>query len=48
MGEAVAAGVGAVGRDWRKALGPVPLEELQDPVLGAAWREHQGGAAPVP
>jgi hypothetical protein len=28
--------------DWRNALGPVPLEELRDLVLGSAWREHQG------
>ena len=28
--------------DWRNALGPVPLEELRDLVLGQAWREHQG------
>jgi hypothetical protein len=27
--------------DWRSALGPVPLEELRDLVLGSAWREHQ-------
>ena len=31
--------------DWRNALGPVPLEELRDLVLGSAWREHPGGAA---
>ena len=27
--------------DWRKALGPAPLEELQDIVLGAAAGEHR-------
>ena len=27
--------------DWRNALGPEPLEELQDIVLRAAWQEHQ-------
>ena len=27
--------------DWRNALGPEPLEELQAVVLGAAWREHE-------
>lgn len=27
--------------DWRNALGPGPLEELQDIVLRAAWREHE-------
>jgi len=32
--------------DWRNALGPVPLEELRDLVLGAAWREHQGAGCP--
>ena len=32
--------------DWRNALGPVPLEELRDLVLGSAWREHQGGGCP--
>jgi hypothetical protein len=32
--------------DWRKALGPVPLEELRDLVLGSAWREHQDGGCP--
>jgi hypothetical protein len=26
--------------DWRNALGPEPLEELQDIVLGASQREH--------
>ena len=31
--------------DWRNALGPAPLEELRDAVLGSAWREHQAGAA---
>ena len=33
--------------DWRNALGPVPLEELRDLVLGSAWREHQERAAPA-
>ena len=28
-------------RDWRNALGPGPLEELQAIVLGASWQEHQ-------
>jgi hypothetical protein len=32
--------------DWRNALGPVPLEELRDLVLGSAWREHQGRGCP--
>jgi hypothetical protein len=32
--------------DWRSALGPVPLEELRDLVLGQAWREHAGGGCP--
>jgi Insertion element 4 transposase N-terminal len=32
--------------DWRSALGPVPLEELRDLVLGAAWREHAGEGCP--
>jgi hypothetical protein len=27
--------------DWRNALGPEPLEELQDIVLGASWQEHR-------
>jgi hypothetical protein len=27
--------------DWRNALGPEPLEELQAIVLRAAWREHE-------
>ncbi len=26
--------------DWRNALGPEPLEELQDVVLRASWAEH--------
>ena len=33
--------------DWRNALGPVPLEELRDLVLGSAWREHQDRGCPV-
>jgi hypothetical protein len=32
--------------DWRNALGPGPLEELRDVVLGQAWREHQGQGCP--
>jgi hypothetical protein len=32
--------------DWRSALGPVPLEELRDLVLGASWREHRGEGCP--
>jgi hypothetical protein len=28
-------------RDWRNALGPEPLEELQAIVLEASWREHE-------
>src|SRR5260370_6530781 len=32
--------------DWRNALGPGPLEELRDLVLGPAWREHQGRGWP--
>jgi hypothetical protein len=28
--------------DWRKALGPAPLEELQAAVLAAAGKEHAG------
>ena len=28
---------------WRNALGPAPLEELRDAVLGSAWQEHQAG-----
>ena len=27
--------------DWRNALGPEPLEELQDIVLRASWAEHE-------
>ncbi len=27
--------------DWRNALGPQPLEELQDIVLRASWAEHE-------
>jgi hypothetical protein len=27
--------------DWRQALGPEPLEELQDVVLCASWHEHE-------
>jgi hypothetical protein len=37
---------GRAAGDWRNALGPVPLEELRDLVLGSAWREHQGGGCP--
>jgi hypothetical protein len=32
--------------DWRRALGPVPLEELRDLVLGRAWREHRERGCP--
>ena len=32
--------------DWRNALGPVPVEELRDLVLGSAWRGHQGAGCP--
>jgi hypothetical protein len=32
--------------DWRNALGPVPLEELRDLVLGSAWRGHQEQGCP--
>ena len=32
--------------DWRNALGPAPLEELRDAVLGPAWQEHQGPGCP--
>ena len=27
--------------DWRNALGPEPLEELQAIVLRASWQEHE-------
>src|ERR1035438_2750505 len=37
---------GRAAGDWRHALGPVPLEELRDLVLGSAWREHAGGGCP--
>ena len=37
---------GRAAGDWRNALGPVPLEELRDLVLGSAWREHAGGGCP--
>ena len=36
---------GRAAGDWRNALGPVPLEELRDLVLGLAWREHPGGVS---
>ena len=32
--------------DWRNALGPVPLAELRDLVLGRAWRERQERGCP--
>lgn len=32
--------------DWRNALGPAPLQELRDLVLGQAWQEHQGAGCP--
>jgi len=31
---------------WRDALGPAPLEELRDTVLGASWRRHQDEGCP--
>jgi hypothetical protein len=31
---------------WRSALGPVPLEELRDSVLGAAWHRHRSEGCP--
>ncbi|MGH3401867.1 MAG: hypothetical protein ACRDRJ_04995 [Streptosporangiaceae bacterium] len=34
--------------DWRKALGPAPLEELPGTVLAAAAGEHAGRGRPVP
>ena len=34
-------------RDWRKALGPRPLEELRAAVLGAARDEHRDGPPPL-
>ena len=34
--------------DWRKALGPVPLEELQAAVLAAARGEHEPAGRAVP
>ena len=37
---------GRAAGDWRNALGPVPLEELRDLVLGSAWRGHQGAGCP--
>jgi hypothetical protein len=37
---------GRAAGDWRNALGPAPLEELRDLVLGSAWREHQGAGCP--
>jgi hypothetical protein len=32
--------------DWRNALGPVPLQELRDLVLGSAWLEHRERGCP--
>jgi hypothetical protein len=32
--------------DWRAALGPAPLEELRDLVLGSSWREHDERGCP--
>ena len=32
--------------NWRNALGPVPLEELRDTVLGSAWAGHRGQGCP--
>jgi hypothetical protein len=37
---------GRAAGDWRNALGPGPLEELRDLVLGPAWREHQEHGCP--
>jgi len=37
---------GRAAGDWRNALGPVPLEELRDLVLGSAWREHRDQGCP--
>ena len=34
--------------DWRNALGPVPLEELRDLVLGWPGGSTRGVAAPAP
>jgi hypothetical protein len=34
-------------RDWRKALGPAPLEELRAAVLGAARGEHREDSPPL-
>lgn len=34
-------------RDWRKALGPAPLEELRAAVLGAARGEHRENSPPL-
>jgi hypothetical protein len=33
--------------DWRNALGPAPLGELRDAVLGGSWQEHQGPGCPA-
>jgi hypothetical protein len=32
--------------NWRSALGPAPLEELRDLVLGASWCRHQREGCP--
>jgi hypothetical protein len=32
--------------DWRNALGPGPLEQLRDLVLGTAWAAHQDRGCP--
>ena len=37
---------GRAAGDWRNALGPVPLEELRDRVLGSAWRGHRDRGCP--
>jgi hypothetical protein len=37
---------GRAAGDWRNALGPVPLEELRDLVLGSAWRGHRDRGCP--
>jgi hypothetical protein len=37
---------GRAAGDWRNALGPVPLGELRDLVLGQAWQEHRERGCP--
>ena len=41
MGAGLGAGVGGARGDRRNALGPEPLEELQDIVLRASFAEHE-------